>query len=412
MAAIVDEMLARCDEVVGAVVAALRHEVPGYETLPDGDLWSGVATSVGSGLIALRGGQMPTTGMDLRVAEVAVERVHQGVALGALLDAYRLGARVVWRQVRRLAADRQVPEVTVLRAAELVWLWSDLVASQVATAHRTAELAVARRVQLRQSSFVPRLVLGQVEPGSVAAEALRHGVDPVATHRVFCASAPDRQRADTLDQVVMAACEPTAAIHVGYVGSSLAGLTTGTFDADAVAGGGVAVGLGPPTTVEGAARSFAVAAEVAEAAAAAGLVGVFGLGDLGALVGVAAMPHLGDHLVERYLTPLERLRHGGRPVIEAVEAMLHAGLQVEVAARRIPVHPNTVRYRVKRFEAVTGADLTAIDDLVGVWWAITWQGMCRRQGTACRGGIHQGRGGNHQGGRPNLGGEPRHGLRP
>lgn len=39
-------------------------------------------------------------------------------------------------------------------------------------------------------------------------------------------------------------------------------------------------------------------------------------------------------------------------------------------ARRLTVHPNTVRYRVKRFEQLTGLDLRRTEDLVTSWWLL------------------------------------------
>jgi DNA-binding PucR family transcriptional regulator len=36
------------------------------------------------------------------------------------------------------------------------------------------------------------------------------------------------------------------------------------------------------------------------------------------------------------------------------------------------VHPNTIRYRLTRFRALTGADLSSTDTLVEVWWALEY----------------------------------------
>jgi putative transposase len=34
------------------------------------------------------------------------------------------------------------------------------------------------------------------------------------------------------------------------------------------------------------------------------------------------------------------------------------------------VHVNTLRYRLRRFEELTGTSLRCVDDLVEIWWAI------------------------------------------
>ncbi|MCW4386074.1 helix-turn-helix domain-containing protein [Salinibacterium sp. SYSU T00001] len=64
-------------------------------------------------------------------------------------------------------------------------------------------------------------------------------------------------------------------------------------------------------------------------------------------------------LVERAYTPLRKAR---QPLLETARRFVEAGGAVEVAARRLDVHPNTVRYRLKRIAEVTGLDPTAARD--------------------------------------------------
>ena len=40
-------------------------------------------------------------------------------------------------------------------------------------------------------------------------------------------------------------------------------------------------------------------------------------------------------------------------------------------AKALNVHPNTLRYRMRRYEELTGARLTNIEDLAGLWWSLT-----------------------------------------
>ena len=45
-------------------------------------------------------------------------------------------------------------------------------------------------------------------------------------------------------------------------------------------------------------------------------------------------------------------------------------MRVRQAAERLHVHENTMRYRLRRYAELTGADLTVTEELVGVWWAL------------------------------------------
>jgi hypothetical protein len=45
-------------------------------------------------------------------------------------------------------------------------------------------------------------------------------------------------------------------------------------------------------------------------------------------------------------------------------------MRVDPAAERLFVHPNTVRYRLRRYEEITGAELAETEDAFRVWWVL------------------------------------------
>lgn len=87
-------------------------------------------------------------------------------------------------------------------------------------------------------------------------------------------------------------------------------------------------------------------------------------------VGVHACPEVTEMLHERYLKPVLEAGTFGEHVLEAVSAYLHHRLSIPLAARSIPVHVNTLRYRLQRFSEIAGADLGDVDTLVEVSWAL------------------------------------------
>ncbi|MCW2698514.1 MAG: putative transcriptional regulator, PucR family, partial [Blastococcus sp.] len=66
-------------------------------------------------------------------------------------------------------------------------------------------------------------------------------------------------------------------------------------------------------------------------------------------------------LHERVAGPLQA---AGGEVLETVRAVLNSGGNLEASARAIFVHPNTVRYRLKRAADLTGLSAT---DPRGSW---------------------------------------------
>ena len=83
-------------------------------------------------------------------------------------------------------------------------------------------------------------------------------------------------------------------------------------------------------------------------------------------------------LVDRVLGPA--LRHDERrrtALASSVRAWLQAERRTDAAARALGVHPNTLAYRIRRFEQLTGRDLSVTADIVDVWLALRAQEILR-----------------------------------
>jgi DNA-binding PucR family transcriptional regulator len=87
------------------------------------------------------------------------------------------------------------------------------------------------------------------------------------------------------------------------------------------------------------------------------------------LPAVLADQEIGDELVRRYVEPLGA-GEGRLLILETVRSYLSAGMRVEVSAEQLSVHHNTVRYRLRRYEELTGVDLRDPDRAVEAWWAL------------------------------------------
>jgi DNA-binding PucR family transcriptional regulator len=66
-----------------------------------------------------------------------------------------------------------------------------------------------------------------------------------------------------------------------------------------------------------------------------------------------------EALVAKAVTPLAE---AGADLVTTVTAYLDEGSSVEATARRLYVHPNTVRYRLRRVADLTGLDPTTAED--------------------------------------------------
>jgi purine catabolism regulator len=84
-------------------------------------------------------------------------------------------------------------------------------------------------------------------------------------------------------------------------------------------------------------------------------------------------------LVDRVLGPaLRRDEQRGTELLGSVRAWMQAGRRTDAAARALGIHPNTLAYRIKRFERLTGRDLTITADIVNVWLALRAEEVLRK----------------------------------
>jgi hypothetical protein len=146
--------------VAEQVVAAIIEEVPAYETAMAGSMGDTIRNAVQlalGGFLSLAGGRR---GADPRTPTApAVEGAYQlgrgearsGRSTDALLSAYRIGARVSWRELSRGAVESGMDAETLARFAELVFAFIDELSASSAAGH-TDELATTGRAAGRPAA--------------------------------------------------------------------------------------------------------------------------------------------------------------------------------------------------------------------------------------------------------------------
>lgn len=353
----------RLDEQATEIAGLLQAQMAPYAALPLADVFPGVRTSLRFGIAGLADRRLPLPEELERLAAVAEDRARQGIPLDLVLDAYRTGAHQVWETVVTEGHRRTASPQVLLQAVQAVWAWTDTVTSHVAGAHRRAELELARHHQQHRTDFLRGLVTGSLDAHSLRAQAFSHGLDPAREYRAFRARGAARIPLYVIERALLAG----GAHLVGIFDGDLAGVAAARL---AVDHGGVTVGMGPPSPLSVLPASFAEATRVLRCAADFAVRGVVDQESLGLRVAVSAEGAVGDLLVERLLAPLRRLRHGGSDVEDAVRAYLAEGLRIEPAARRLYIHPNTLRYRLRKFQEATGADVADTETVVQLWWAL------------------------------------------
>ncbi len=373
---VIAAMGARREELGGRLHTELTDRIPSYRAVPRALLERIWDRHFHRALVVLREGRVPAA-EEIDEAEVARDRVSRGVPLDDGLRAFRWALRAIRDLFIAEATVHGLDPAVVVEHTKDLWELADVESLQIATVHRQADVAAALYDARRRADFVRGLLYGTLSAVQVRSGAAVYGLDPSQPYRALSAVPSADGALDRLERALDARCRAhgvgalLAVLDEGIAGVVKARPRTGDLE--------VVAGLGPPMELAAAHHSFRAASRVLNAARAYGLRGVHDLGDLSWRVAVVAEPELAELLLDRYLGPLAAQGEFGVLIEEAVRRYFESGRRIGEAARTSHVHVNTVRYRLRRFEELTGARLDDPDTVVELSWALAARAL--RQGS-------------------------------
>jgi hypothetical protein len=365
---LLDLLRRRLPEVATHTIAAVTDEVPSYAGAFGGPMGENIENAVQMALAGFL--RLAARGRDADQATPLSPALEGAYALGrgearsgrsadALLSAYRVGARVAWRELAETAVDAGVPADMLASFAELVFAYIDELSAASVAGHAD-ELETSGRVR---QGFLDRLGIGILrgDPADalLATAERADWVPPKTLTVVILPSAQLRPVQGLLDPRTLIA-----------VGDDVAGLPDGLGvllvpDVGGRARTRLIRSLTRRAAVAGPARPW-LTASVSYARALRAL-------DLRSDLGEDATYDTEEHLADlvlaadreavadlraRVLAPLDKLRPATRQKLaETLRAwLLHQGRRDEVAAALF-VHPQTVRYRMGQLRELYGERL-------------------------------------------------------
>jgi len=332
------------------VVAAIVEEVPSYEHALNEDdemgaiIRNAVRAAIGAFLAMVTG--QPGRDPDTMLAQ-ALDGAYQlgrgeassGRTIDALLSAYRIGARISWRELSSTAVEHGSDPRTVAMFAEQVFAYIDELSAASAQGH-TDESATAGRVRQRLLERIATHVVDRAPEATIVRLAERAEWKlPTTLTAVLVPDADAGRLLDALPAPTLQATDlPELDGIVLLLAPNVHGRSRGRVVRAAARSGAT---VGPARPWREARSSYLRALRAREA----GLDG-----------------DTEQHLPELVLTadpealaPLAGLRPGTRAKLaETLRAwLLHQGRREDVA-EALFVHPQTVRYRVGQLREAYG----------------------------------------------------------
>jgi hypothetical protein len=365
-AAIGERLLSRMDDLGEELTGVIRREEPFYDTgyiVATDDLRLSIRNNLYYILTRLAG--RPSPGLDAPRA-TGRRRAEQGAPLPAILHSYRVAGTFLWSKILDEGMSTDNDAKALLPAASELWSIMDELSNAVTEAYRAAVAERARTDAQTRTAMLDALLRGDFGDGSrlwdsaallqlprqgtfvvVAAQVPRPGVESI----------PNAEEA-LRTKGIQSAWRVEIDAHVGVVVLNVrTGIDSLCARLAELTGGPAGVSAPfskldqTPAALRQARLAFATARPTSRD------VIRFDQTPIGVLL--ASAPDAAAGVADAILGPVLALPAvESHVLLETLSIWFAEGGATSTAAEKLHVHRNTVRYRLRRVEELTGRELT------------------------------------------------------
>ena len=357
LAGVLDALDAETESLADQAAESIFSELTGYASVPADAIQKSMRSNVARAVATLRTGQPPASSTRAEAAAITTERARQGAPIDDIIRAYRLALRIIHSRFMTLAAAGDLDAGLVLQCSNLLWQVGDWFTASAAVSFRDLQVDLAVRQSVRRSELLRDLISGMIPETELWRAATTLEIDGAAEYAVFCIADPDAQ--PSLGRIGVGTTVEMSGRVYGLLAEGAALRPAPKAP--------VAIGTLRPIANLGV--STRVAAQLASLIAG-NAPGEYRVDDMPWSVAAHAEPEVGTYLRGKYIEPLERAGAFEASLVESVAEYLRCDQNVSLAARELVVHPNTLRYRLARFEELTGVQLSTTRTVVELTMAL------------------------------------------
>jgi hypothetical protein len=366
LSAVASVLQERLHEISEALAVRIRAEVDSYaddSVVPRESLRFSLESNARVVLAYLAEGSEP----DVHPArETGRIRAEQGVPLAETLHAYRTAFDSLWAQI--LDEARQHPEIDQTQLAvgsSEIWVLFGRYAEVLATAYRETSAELSRQREARRSALVEAVCRGDITDRAGLDDAAHNlGLPKDGPYAVVVAAGlgAGEEPLPGIEAALREAHVPSAwglllDQQIGVL--SLAVPDAETLSLRTLRRRRARMGISPLFDSLGDTPRALRFARLALAGLARESAGAACFDDHPLAMVVAAAPEEATRLVHVILKPVLVLPPQDRTrLLETLRHWFAAGGRAQDTAERMFVHPNTVRYRLRRIEELTGRSLS------------------------------------------------------
>ncbi|MFD2416920.1 PucR family transcriptional regulator [Amycolatopsis pigmentata] len=355
--------------LVDQQLTALRR-FHSYRRVPEEDLRRSCERNVVRVVTSLRGAARLPPEIIEDERQSGRRRALQGIPSDDVVEAYRAVLGLLRDEFLAEAAKMSIPLESVLLGTRRLWELTDRFSSELVSARHQVDLDLVRREERERLTFLHNVLAGTLRENELVEGGSAYGIRPGRQYWVLRGrSVHGGTTEELVPRLTRATASRALAPLLGIVGGDVAGVIGQRPDH---VPSNALVAVDGPVTASELHRSFVDATNLLDIAVQYEMHGLVEVADMPMRIAVAQNDRLGRTLYDKYIAPVLAESGIGETVVDSVRAYLDGRRSIPVAARTLNVHVNTLRYRLERFESMTGADLGDTVTILEVWWALQY----------------------------------------
>jgi hypothetical protein len=348
--------------IVDELVEAARAQSPDVARLPAAENRRHISVLLAAGLESFERRGDPSARDFAEATRLGTERAAQCVPIGGLLTAVQAGRTRAMEIAIGRGRAAGIPDDVLLEVLLELDRYTGALERHVIDGYHAAERELARSHWEARTGMLRRLLLGQ-EPAPTADELARWGLRPDGRYHCVVSDATEPARLAAYRGVF------------GSIDTRQAGLAP-RLPAPPATDPDLLVVVSPACALTEIPAVYELC--VAALRAAGTLRGSRRLVDLAGETALAGQPLLAELLRADLLGALKPGDDFHRELVTTALAYLDHGQRLDHTAGALHVHPNTVRYRLRRLLEITGMPFPAVDpgdhltvlETLRCWWAL------------------------------------------
>ncbi|ALC06629.1 regulator of polyketide synthase expression [Corynebacterium deserti GIMN1.010] len=364
---LLDRLAADAEAISDRTAEKLLATIPGYEEVKAESVKQSSLRNSALTIRLIKAGAQPQPADLPEATMLAEERISQHVPLGSVLSGFRTSLSDILQHMVDLGPEYDIDPRRMLRWSTMMWAINDVFSTRATLVYRDHEISQAVADSVRRSEWIGKAVAEGAPMSELLWGAAMYDVPADAPLRALAAATADNPDAEK--KIQEWARRAGVRVLTSVRPSVIVGIVIGRPNLS-VAGPNFAIGLGGARVLSKLYLSYADASLVLKAADGLGLKSVVKAQDLTWKLAIHSSPRVTEILAKKYLDPLRESGEFAQDIIESLQAYLDNQMNIPAAAKSIPVHVNTLRYRLRRFEELTNTHVGDVRTLIEVAWVL------------------------------------------